>query len=286
VILKKKIVFFLLLLPASLLSQDTTSINGEVPQSRADSIDNYERQIRELKKPYYIATKQREKFDSVRNMYRLLRSRSGNYRSFAFFTELFFSDYDVFNERMGDKGFSPMKSVSARIGFGQSVRWNRAMSDLLFIIGIPNKSKNSNGESIHSKMSSTVNYTIGYDVVNAERHALYPYVGLGTRLGKLEYSRKDSINTAFTDVTDAVVSQATAKSRFLTIGYNVGVEYDYSLFRANLYGGFIAFARAGVYNSFKKTERQELYERKFDPGIRHGTFAVAFGLKLAFKNER
>lgn len=273
--MKNILAVFVLFIPSLIFGQ---SKHQKYPK---DSINYYNVQLNKLSKTYSDSLKHSKEYILLHNNIKRLTSDVNSYWGITIFGEILHTDYSKLNKYITQNGFKPLKSILPRIGIEITDKHKRRMFDFYFaVLGFSNESKKGD-EKIESNLINVCQFNWGYDLLNSKRISIYPYAGLSIRLAYLNYSKSAVTNTAYTDITNIIITNQSAKLSSTKLGYQIGLGFDYSLSNNTKINRSIFFTKIAMDNPIgeDKYKKQNI---DYKPGIRHGDWLISLGLKMVF----
>ena len=278
VLLMRLFVLLFLALPFTGYTQDLHDYYKEKP---VDSVQYYQQQLRNMQRQVIDSLRQSEAFQAAMQGLVRHQARTDNYTAFTLFTEAMHGNYSAFNNQIRHTGFSTLSGPQYRLGLGFTTKNNRTMIDILIMtVGMGKKSKKEK-ETLTSSVHNIFQTNLGYDLVKAKTINIYPYAGIFLRDATLSYEKPAipvSNPATFLDYLQNGKQSTEASS--MKVGYEAGIGMDVQISGGpNRNGGTMLFAKVSTSGPIGK-EKYKINDNSFDPGIKYGQLAIAFGFKF------
>src|SRR5687768_1335746 len=117
--------------------------------------------------------------------------------------------------------------------------------------------------------------------MKSRKISIYPYACLSIRIAYLNYSKPQDINSSYTNISNLVNRDQSAKLSSTKLGYQVGLGFDYVLGTdKDKTTKFILFTKIATDNPIG-TDKYKINGVEYKPEIRHGDWLVTVGIKFA-----
>jgi len=254
-------------------------------RSLKDSLQYYNQQLTRMYSRVWDSLDLNDSARYYRQQVRRAQVRSRNYVAFSFFSGLEAANYNTFNAAIAKDGFAPIRGSLFQFGGGASFRgFNGLILDMNFIVAGLGSSTYSGSESIRTSSTETLNFQIGYAVINTGKFSFYPYVGFAERFSVLNYSTPDTANPNYNSIASLLQGGKSVNAYSDVFCYQAGVGVDWIIDRVNSNrSGVILFAKFGTDRSFGN-ETYPIANVTYDPGIRYGAWVAQLGFKFFFRS--
>ncbi len=208
--------------------------------------------------------------DSLRKLYWRVdahnRPPSRDYGAFVMAVEFGKFSFKTLNKQLEVAGFGRMTETLPSLNVGMDLRTERFL--VSWLLGIRVKEKVYNEEnSLSIGSAGMVSMHVGYDILNLNRLALYPMVGLSWQKFTMDIRKKNFPHDQSVDYYLGNLYQSSFKQRSLAA--QVGVEADVYLSKPDAAFGCILAVRAGYQTTLVNGEFRQ-HHHGYDFNFRTG----------------
>jgi hypothetical protein len=250
-------------------------------RSVKDSVQYYNGRLTRLYDRVWDSLKLDDSARYYRRQLKRAHLRAKNYAAFSIFGGVENADYKTFNTAIAKDGFNAMRGPLQLIGGGFSFQgYNGVIVDLNFVVGGFGSTAYNSGSSITTGSLETLNFQLGYAVINVPRFTVYPYVGFDNRFSSLHYATQDTLNPNYNSFGSILQSGKSVTAYSDVLGYQAGVGVDWVVQSGvNNRGGIIVFGKFGTDGVFG-AETYLISGVNYNPDIRYGAWAAQLGVKF------
>lgn len=256
------------------------SYNFHNPKTGKVAVDSI---IGKLKKEraYQDSIYYTRKIDSLELLFNHINTDTIGYNALTLSLEYVSAEYDKLLDDLLANGFSDVGSGATAFGYGFTLKRKRFIHEYTFNIIFGHKMKSDNkNEEVNVTGLNLLNYVFGFDVLNAKRVNLFPFIGINHQFTTLQY-KKNYTSGSYTSLFDIGNDAADIDIEKSSLRFTLGAEFDYHVSFSERQGGIILGVRYGINNTL--TEGPYKVDHKkvdYDPEISLRDTYVTFLLKI------